>query len=116
MATTETFAKPQITDPKEPQDFSKPITIRWDPMGTPDVLKWWLCVGTIADGVKEGDWNILSGDLGLNRKTIIDVSDWTNLNGINGIRVQLLCTVKDTSFVDTGERTMVLEPVEIKRK
>ena len=77
-------------------------------MGTPDVTGWWLCVGTID--VKEGNWNIFSGDFGLNRKTTIDLSDRPNLNGI---RVQLLCTIQDNEL-DTCERTMVLEPIVIK--
>mgnify|MGYP001365201199 CR=1 FL=1 len=108
MLTTATEATPQIISPKEPQDFSKPFTIRWDPMGTPNVTGWWLCIGTM--GVEEGLWNIFSGDVGLNRKTTIDLSDWPNLNGISA---QLLCAVQDKEL-DTGERTMVLEPIVIK--
>lgn len=103
-----TAAMPQITHPKGPQDFSKPFTIRWDPMGTPNVRGWWLCVGT--GDVTEGDWNIFSGDCRLNRQTAIDVSDRPNLKEM---RVQLLCTVQDNEL-DTGERTMVLEPIVIK--
>ncbi|THJ17014.1 MAG: hypothetical protein CAF45_016885 [Nitrospira sp. CG24E] len=99
---------PGITEPEgAPQDFSKPITIRWDPRGTPDVTGWWLCVGTLD--VKEGDWNILSGDMRLNRHLTIDLSDQRH---VKGLRVQLLCSVKDNDL-DPPERTMVLDPIVI---
>ncbi len=112
MVTIPAERTPQITDPKEPQAFNKPFTIRWDPMGTSNVTGWWLCVGTVEDvkGENEGNWNIFSGDFGLNKQTAIDVSDRPNLKGI---WVQLLCTVQDNEL-DTGERTMVLEPIVIK--
>lgn len=105
-------ATPVITDPQGPQDFSKPITIRWDPKETPDVTGWWLCVGTLETDVKEGDWNILSGDLRLNRHLVIDVSDRPK---VKGLQVQLLCTVKDNDL-DPPERTMVLDPIVIQNK
>lgn len=107
METTATLTTPQITDPKGPQDFSQPITIRWDPMGTPDIRGWWLCVGTLEADIEEGDWNILSGDMQLNRHMTIDLSDRSN---VQGLRVQLLCTVQDNE-VDPPERTIVLDPI-----
>lgn len=110
MSMTETIARPQITEPLEPQDFSKPVTIRWDPMGTPGVKRWWLCVGTVQKDVVDGDWNILSEDMGQQTEKTIHVS---NPAEITGIRVQLLCTVVDES-TNPPESTMVLEPVVIK--
>jgi len=104
--TTAAVATPKITEPQEePQDFSKPITIRWDPRETPDVTGWWLCVGSLD--VEEGDWDILSGDMRLNKHLTIDVSDRPH---VKGLRVQLLCTVKDNDL-DPPERTMVLDPI-----
>ena len=107
--TTTAVAKPEITDPQGPQDFCKPITIRWHPKGTPDVEGWWLCVGTLEADVEEGDWNILSGDMRKNTHLTIDVSDRPKAKGL---RVQLLCTVKDNDL-DPPERTMVLDPIVI---
>jgi len=110
MSMTETIAQPQITEPLEPQDFSKPVTIRWDPMGTPGVKRWWLCVGTVQKDVVDGDWNIISEDWGKQTETTIHVH---NPEEITGIRVQLLCTVVDES-TDPPESTMVLDPIVIK--
>jgi len=109
--TTAAVATPGIRDPQGPQDFSQPITIRWDPgeIRDADVLGWWLCVGTLEADIEEGDWNILSGDMRLNRHLIIDVSDRPKAKGL---RVQLLCTVKDRNL-DPPERTMVLDPIVI---
>ena len=111
METTAAVTTPEITKPEkdQPQDFSKPITIEWDPMGTPNVTGWWLCVSTLDADVMEGDWNILSGDMRLNRRLTIDVSDRPH---IKGLRVQLLCSVKDNDL-DPPERTMVLDPIVI---
>jgi hypothetical protein len=115
--TTAAVATPEITDPQGPQDFSKPITIRWHPKGTPHVTGWWLCVGTLETGVAEGDWNILSGDMRLNRYQTIDVSDQPH---VKGLMVQLLCTVQDNEVdpstgkrLDPPERTIVLDPMVI---
>ena len=107
--TTAAVATPKITHPQGPQDFCQPVTIRWEPMGTPNVKGWWLCVGTLEAEVQEGDWNILSGDLQLQRHLTIDVSDRPN---VKGLRVQLLCTVQDNDL-ESGERTMVLDPIVI---
>ena len=107
--TTAAVAAPKITHPQGPQDFCQPVTIRWEPMGTPNVIGWWLCVGTLEADVEEGDWNILSGDLQLQRHLTIDVSDRPN---VKGLRVQLQCTVQDNDL-DCGERTMVLDPIVI---
>ena len=107
--TAVAMATPEITDPQGPQDFSKPITIRWDPKETPDVTGWWLCVGTLEADVEEGDWNILSGDMRKNTHLTIDVSDRPKAKGL---RVQLLCIVKDNGL-DPPERTMVLDPIVI---
>jgi hypothetical protein len=109
MRTKEITTEPQITESTEPQDFGKPVTIRWDPMGTPNVKGWWLCVGTLE--TDEGDWNIFSDHCYLATETPIDVSK--TYPNLKGIRVQLLCTVKDDEL-DMGERTMVLEPIVIK--
>lgn len=54
MKTTAAMTMPRITAPDGPQDFSHPVTIRWDPMETPDVMGWWLCVGTLEADVQEG--------------------------------------------------------------
>jgi hypothetical protein len=91
MRMMETITEPQITAPMEPQDFSKLITIRWDPMDTPNVTEWWLCH--------------------LDRELTIDVSGQSNLMEIT---VQLLCTVTYDDEFGTSERTMVLEPVAIR--
>lgn len=109
METTAVKTMPGIIEPdmKVTQDFSQPITFRWDPGKIPDkdVKGWWLCVGTLD--VEEGDWDILSGDMRLNKHLTIDVSDQPHLKGL---RVQLLCTVKDNDL-DPPERTMVLDPI-----
>lgn len=105
----ETITEPQITAPMEPQDFSKLITIRWDPMDTPNVTEWWLCVGT--GSVKVGNWDIFSASCHLDRELTIDVSAQSNLMEIT---VQLLCTVTYDDEFGTSERTMVLEPVAIR--
>ncbi len=114
MTTTAAKTTPRITEPnkKVPQDFSQPITFRWDPGKIPDrdVKGWWLCVGTLETDVKEGDWNILSGDMRLNRHLTIDVSDRQHVKGFKGLRVQLLFSVKDNDL-DPPERTMVLDPI-----
>src|SRR5438105_667841 len=111
METTAAVTTPVITDPKGvPQDFSKPITIRWDPKGTLDVTGWWLCVGTLDK--EKGDWDILSGDMRKNTHLTIDVSDQPH---VKGLRVQLLCSVKDNDL-DPPERTMVLDPIVIQNK
>ena len=107
--TTAAVAAPEITDPQGPQDFSKPITIRWDPKETPNVEGWWLCVGTLEADVEAGDWNILSGDMRLNTHLTIDVSDRRKAKGL---MVQLLYSVKDNDL-DPPERTMVLDPIVI---
>ena len=113
MSMTETIARPQITEPLEPQDFSKPVTIRWDPMGTQGVKRWWLCVGTVQKDVMDGDWNIISEDWRQETTVTIHVHNHEhNLEEIIGIRVQLLCTVEDDS-TDTAESTMVLDPIVI---
>ena len=78
-------------------------------MGTPDVIGWWLCVGTLEAEVDDGDWNVLSGDMRSRQAITIDVSDLTKAKGL---RVQLLCTVTDNNL-DPPERTMVLEPILI---
>ena len=108
----ETIATPQITDPKEPQDFSKPITIRWNPMGE-DVLGWWLCVGTVPSDIKkdrDGDWNLLSEDMGQRTEETIAVP---NPSVTSGIRVQLLYIIIDKSL-DPPKKAVVLEPIVIK--
>jgi hypothetical protein len=109
VMTTAAMTTPGITEPQGLQDFSQPITIRWDSMGTPDVTGWWLCVGTLEPDVEVGEWNILSGDMQANKHLTIDVSDRPN---VKGLRVQLLCTVKDNDL-DPPERTMVLDPIVI---
>jgi len=108
MGMIGTIASPQITEPMEPQDFSKPVTIRWDPLGTPNVKGWWLCVGTLE--AAEGDWNIFSDHCYQATETTIDVSK--TYPNLKGIRVQLLCEVKDDEL-DTRERTMVVDPIVI---
>jgi len=113
--TTAAVATPGITEPDNEvtQDFSQPITFRWDRREIPetDVLGWWLCVGTLETKVEEGDWNILSGDMRRNTHLTIDVSDRWKDKGFKGLRVQLLCSVKDHDL-DPPERTMVLDPIE----
>ncbi|MBS0166741.1 MAG: hypothetical protein JSR29_11715 [Nitrospira sp.] len=108
MIPTENTARPQIIAPMEPQDFSKPITIRWNPVDT-EVLSWWLCIGTMQPNEDEGDWNIASEDIGRQTEKTIDLS---LLPRLSGIRVQLLSTVVDQSLVPP-ERTIVLEPIVI---
>jgi len=100
---------PQILEPRDGQDFSKPITIRWGLMDT-EVLNWWLSVGTIQPCDDSGNWDILSEDMNQHTERIVDLSAVPELNGI---RVQLLATVGDDSLVPP-ERTIVSEPVEIK--
>lgn len=112
MSMTETIARPQITEPLEPQDFSKPVTIRWDPMGTPRVKRWWLCVGTVQKDVVDGDWNIISENWGQETTVTIHVH---NPAEITGIRVQLLYTVDDES-ADPPESTIVLDPIVIQSR
>jgi len=108
MTMTETSARPQIIEPTGPCDFRKPVTIRWDPMGTPEVKGWWLCVGT-ADA-KEGDWNICSEDFELSTEKIFDFSNQPDLQGI---RIQLLCMVPDNNLKDGDRSAMVLDPMLI---
>jgi hypothetical protein len=109
VMTSAAMTTPGITEPQGLQDFSKPITIRWDSMGTPNVTGWWLCVGTLEPDVEVGDWNILSGDMRANKHLTIDVSDRSKAKGL---MVQLLCTVQDNEL-DPPERTMVLDPIVI---
>jgi hypothetical protein len=116
VMATAAMKMPGITEPQGLQDFSQPITIRWDSMGTPDVTGWWLCVGTLEPDVEVGDWNILSGDMQANKHLTIDVSDRPKAKGL---MVQLLCTVREDKEVDPDkrldppERTMVLDPIVI---
>lgn len=107
METKEITTEPQIIEPKEAQDFSKPFTVRWDPMERKNVKTWWLCAGTVEADVKEGDWNLFSESSDENREKTIDVS---HLKDLKAIRIQLLCTLDDPN-----EGTMVLEPIVIKR-
>lgn len=109
MAMTETIMTPQITEPQDLSDFSKPITIRWSPMSE-EVLGWWLCVGTVQSNIKEGDWNLLSEDMGDRTEKTICIPD---PQAVSGLRVQLLYTVPDKSL-DPPERTVVPEPIVIK--
>jgi len=55
VMTTTAMTTPGITEPKGLQDFSQPITIKWDSMGTPDVTGWWLCVGTLEPDIEVGE-------------------------------------------------------------
>ena len=59
----------EITHPTGPQDFTQPFSIRWRGVGA-GVTRWWLCAGT-----SDGEWDVLSADMGTKLRAAIDVSD-----------------------------------------
>lgn len=100
---------PQMFEPRDGQDFSKPITIRWGLLDT-EVVNWWLSIGSLQPSDDEGNWDILSEDMNQHTERTVDLS---SLAELTGVQVQLLATVRDESLVPP-ERTIVSEPVVIK--
>jgi len=63
------FLKPDVA-----QDFSGPFSITWKSKQNLDVTEWMLLVGT-----SDGDWDIISANMGDRTRTAIDISDITPL-------------------------------------
>jgi hypothetical protein len=102
---------PQILEPREGQDFHKPIIIRWGLLDT-EVVNWWLSIGSIQPCDEEGNWDILSEDMNLHTERTVDLSSVAELSGV---RVLLLATVRDDALMPP-ERTIVSDPVVIKNR
>ena len=101
--------------PLEPQVFSAPISIAWMSKQSLPVTEWMLFVGT-----SDGDWDIMSANMGERTRAAIDFSDMSPLP--QRIYARLRYAVFDPDHREAEEKDgqdrwyITLAPLEITKK
>jgi hypothetical protein len=105
----------RFLEPLEPQVFSAPFSIAWMSKQNLHVTEWMLLVGT-----SDGDWDIMSANMGEGTRAAIDISDMSPLP--QRIYARLRYAVYDPDHRKSDEKEgqdkwyMTLVPLEINKK
>ena len=105
----------RFLEPSEPQVFSAPFSIAWMSKQSPRVTEWMLLVGT-----SDGDWDVMSANIGERTRAVIDISDMSPLP--ERIYARLRYAVFDPDHRKADEKDgqdrwyMTLVPLEINKK
>jgi len=105
----------RFLEPLEPQVFSAPFNIAWMSKQNLRVTEWMLLVGT-----SDGDWDIMSANMGERTRAAIDISDMSPLP--QRLYARLRYDVYDPDHRKSDEKDgqdrwyITLVPLEINRK